>query len=334
MTPVEQLAGWIPFRLYWDAGRPTVDWCYLGTRRFTEPFFEDTLAACLQLPFNLVFRRQTPVEVLAEWQALQPGLAPTGFIFHLSRCGSTLIAQMLAALRRNVVLSEAGPIHGVLRAPLRAPGVAAEQRRAWLRGMVSALGQRRRGDEQHLFIKFDCWSTLDLPLIRQAFPEVPWVFVYRDPVEVLVSHQSKAAAQMVPGLVEPAWLLGMPAAAAAELPREEYVARVLARIGDTACQEYPKGAGLLVNYVELPGAVLTRIADHFGLPLAAEDREKMRHAARFDAKNPHFEFKEDCEEKHRAATELVRQMAHTWVGPVYERLEAARQSHGLSLFKT
>ena len=53
-----------------------------------------------------------------------------------------------------------------------------------------------------------------------------------------------------------------------------------------------------------------------------EDREKMCHVARFDAKNPHFDFKDDSEDKRRTATDLVRRMADTWVKPVYERLEA------------
>ena len=63
-----------------------------------------------------------------------------------------------------------------------------EQRIEWLRGVVSALGQPRLGTEKHLFIKFDAWKVLDLPLIRRAFPAVPWIFLYRDPVEVLTSQ--------------------------------------------------------------------------------------------------------------------------------------------------
>ena len=195
MIRAQQLDGWVPMRVFWQEGRPLVDWCYLGTRRFAEPFFEDTIGAAMRLPFNLVFRQQTPIEVLAEWQALRPGVAPTGFIFHMSRCGSTLIAQMLAALARNVVLSEAVPIDGVVRAHFRSPEATEARRRAWLRGMVSALGQRRRGDETGLFIKFDSWHSLDLPLIRQAFPDVPWLFVYRNPVEVLVSQMKRRGAR-------------------------------------------------------------------------------------------------------------------------------------------
>ena len=65
--------------------------------------------------------------------------------------------------------------------------------------MVSALAQPRRG-EQALFVKLDSWHTLALPLFRRAFPSVPWVFLYRDPVEVPVSQLEAAGIQTDPTL--------------------------------------------------------------------------------------------------------------------------------------
>jgi hypothetical protein len=97
-------------------------------------------------------------------------LQPTCLIFHMSRCGSALVAQLLAALPQNVVLSEAGPADDALRAPYRIGGVSDGQSVAWLRGVVSALGQQPRPEDRHLFIKFDAWHTRDLPLIERAFP--------------------------------------------------------------------------------------------------------------------------------------------------------------------
>ena len=165
-----------------------VDWCYLGKDRFKDSFFDQTVGECLRQPFNLLFRDQTPIDVLGQWNELRPGLSPTGFIFHMSRCCSTLISRMLASLPQNIVISEARPIDSTLRAHFHSDAVTDERRIAWLRWMVSALAQRRRGKEQHFFIKFDAWNVLEVPLIRRAFPAVPWVFVYRDPVEVLVSQ--------------------------------------------------------------------------------------------------------------------------------------------------
>ncbi len=174
-----QLSSWVPIEVYWHHTQLMVDWCYMGNRRFTEPFFEQTINALLRHPFNLLFRHQTPIDGLAELQAVQPGVPPAGFIFHMSRCGSTLIAQLLAALPQCIVLSEAGPIDTVVRAHHHHPGISDDQRCVWLRSLLGALAQRRHEQEQHFVIKFDSWNIMDLPIIRRAFPTVPWVFVYR-----------------------------------------------------------------------------------------------------------------------------------------------------------
>jgi hypothetical protein len=324
MTKASDLTGWVPIRFFWENGRPAIDWCYGGTRRFLEPFFDQTVEQFLRLPFNLLFRRQTPVEVLAEWQAVRPGLAPTGLIFHMSRCGSTLVSQMLAALPQHVVLAEASP----LDAALRAPGVTEEQRITWFRGLVSALGQARNPKEKHLFIKLDSWHTLELPLIQRAFPDVPWIFLYRNPVEVVVSHVRQRGAQMVPGVLDPA-SFGLDLATAGQMAAEEYTARVLARICETVLDAHQKtGRGKLVNYSQLPAAITSKVAAFFGMAWSAEEGERMVAAAQFNAKNPSLFFVPDSAEKKQQATDRMRQAADTWVGSGYERLEALRQARG------
>jgi hypothetical protein len=79
-----RLEGWTPVRLRWQDAQPVLDWCFVGAERFTEPFFDQTVQRLLRHPFNQLFRRQTPLAALAELHAHAPGLAPTGFIFHMS----------------------------------------------------------------------------------------------------------------------------------------------------------------------------------------------------------------------------------------------------------
>lgn len=323
MMKTPQLEGWVPIRLYRIESRPMVDWCYLGTTRFAAPFFEQTIEHTLRHPFNLLFRHQTPIEALGEWQVAQPGLPPTGFIFHMSRCGSTLISQMLAALPQNVVISEAGPIDSVLRAHFRDPRVTDDQRVAWLRELVSALGQRRHGEEKYFFIKFDSWHTVDLPLIKRAFTKVPWVFVYREPVEVIVSILKRTPSRMCPGLVE-ASLLGLDAATAFQMQQEEYVARIAAKFCEVAL-EHHRSAAMLINYRQLPEVVLTDLLDLFPVTYAAADLERMRDVSQLDAKDPSIHFADDSESKRREANGLVIEMADRWVRGPYEELEAARR---------
>jgi gluconate kinase len=254
-----------------------------------------------------------------ELQSVEPGLAPSGFIFHMSRCGSTLAAQLLAALPQNIVISEAEPIDNVLRANWRYPRITDEQRIAWLRGLLSALA-RPRHQGQHFFVKFDSWHTLELPIIQRAFPGVPWIFLYREPVQVLASHQRQRGAQMVPGLLSPQWLR-LDEASLAGISPDDYCARVLAQICQAAWQHRNANA-LFLNYRQLPSAIWTEIAGHFRVDHSDEDIDRMRQATQFDAKNPGLFFAEDISSKLRAATPAIRQLAERWLMPIYTALEA------------
>ncbi|WP_224249882.1 sulfotransferase [Hyalangium gracile] len=318
-------AEWIPIRLYPRDSRFFVDWCHLRGLRLTEPFFDETIERCLRHPFSLLFRPQTPVESLLEPSGLEPSLRPRGFIFHLSRCGSTLVSQMLAALPRNVVLSEAGPIDSVLRAHLRVPGVTEAQRIDWLRGIVAALGRQRQAEEQHLFIKFDAWHVLELPLLQRAFPGVPWIFLYRDPVEIMASHQGHKGAHMLPGVLEPG-LLGLGPEPLKTMTLEEYGARVLGRLCEAALSAWRErlSPALLVHYRQLPGAVLNSLPAHWGVDFTPEELERMREAALLDAKNPVLPFQDDTAVKQQTLKPAAREQVERWVRPPYEALEAAR----------
>ncbi len=71
--------------------------------------------------------------------------------------------------------------------------------------------------------------SLILPLIREAFPGTPWIFLYRDPLEVLVSQARLRGRTMSPGLLTPRFL-GLDLATAMRMAPDEYCARFLARI--------------------------------------------------------------------------------------------------------
>ncbi len=125
---------------------------------------------------RFTFQASNALGKLGEIASSRSSLRPTGFIFHMSRCGSTLVSQMLAASSENIVLSEAAPIDDILRAHFRDPGVTEEQQVQWLQWLVGVLSWRRFPAEKNVFIKFDCWHVMFLPLIQRAFPDVPWIF--------------------------------------------------------------------------------------------------------------------------------------------------------------
>jgi hypothetical protein len=191
--------------------------------------------------------------------------------------------------------------------------------------MVSALGQPLAGDETGYFIKFDAWHIREWKLIRQAFPDVPWIFLYRDPIEVLVSQVKMPGSWTLPGQVD-AQAVGLEPADLARIPRDEYCVRVLASLlrEAIAALEVPGSGGRLIHYRELPSAVWTDLARHFGIQVDAPVIERLREVAGVDAKAPGLPFVKDSETKRRSASARLVQLSEEWLVPLYERLEAKR----------
>jgi hypothetical protein len=314
--------GWLPTRVSPHAGALFVHWAYFGARRLRQPFFESEVFSCASRPLNRLLHYVTSIEKLAAWLDRHPHLQPSGFIFHMSRCGSTLVSQMLATLSSNLVVSEASPIDTVVQASHWWPDLDEERHAAWLASIVGAFGQRRGGDERRYFVKLDCWHTLALPLFRRAFPAVPWVFLYRDPVEVLASQVSQPGTQMLPRGIGPN-LYGIERSYGPGTA-EDYYARVLAKVCEPVLRHYGQGGGLLVNYRELPQALFTAILPHFGVACGEADRAAMSDATRYDAKTPGMTFAPDSEAKQRGASGATRGAAERWLRDPYSRLEALR----------
>lgn len=306
-----------------------VDWGHLGARRFTEPFFAQTINSCVQRPADLLFRHQSRLDHLGDIAATQSSIQPTGFVFHMSRCGSTLLSQMLAAAPANIVVSEAGPIDEILRGHFLNPGVTEEQRVQWLRWMVSVLAWRRHPAEKNVFIKFDSWHVMFLPLIQRAFPGVPWIFLYREPLEVMASANKQLGGQMIPGVLQPA-LFGWDAAAVGQMQLFEYVARVLARICQTAHTHARASNGKLVNYRQLPISVWPALMDYWQVEFSADETAQMLGAAQLNAKNPFIPFEPDSQAKRDSASTELRALTQQWLDGVYQQLEAQRQATGFT----
>ncbi len=296
-----------------------VDWLQMAHVRFAEPYFRETVEREKARAGDSLMLRTSSVDVLESLAGSDPGVAPAGFIFHASRSGSTLLAQMFAASDANRVLSEPEPIDDVLRTGIRHPLFDEEVRVTWLRAVVSALSGIR-GSERRVFIKFDAWHVLALPLVRRAFPRVPWVFVFRDPLEILVSQGRSFGSQFVVGPLPPE-VFGLDLRTAATTPRITYAAHVLDQLL-RAAEAHLDDAGRLVDYAELPG-VLDAVLSHFGVHAGCGERAEMGGAAVFDAKAPRRRFQPDSADKRAAADDATRAAADR-VRPTYERLLALR----------
>jgi gluconate kinase len=322
VMPATRFDGWLPIRVFWREGEGWVDWCHFGERRLTEPFFRDSAAAALRKPFNQAFRRETPIDALREWRERSPGLPPTAFVYHASRCGSTLVAQMLAALETHIVVSEPPMLDAILRARYIAAACDEETQVEWLRGLVSALAQPRNGASRFV-VKLDAWNVFERALMRKAFPDTPWVYLYRDPLEIAVSQVRERGAYMIPGMLGPSLDI-FEGHDVLDMPGEEFIARVLGKMfeaGHTGCTAED---GMALHYSELPSAMWTSCRNLFGIRDDAPTREALQAAARWNAKTPQLAFTADSERKQREATPELRTLIDQWAAPAYRELERAR----------
>lgn len=310
---MDDVKHWLPIRIWQQQGEWRVDWCWFGEQRLEQPFFRDAVDDALRLPFNQAFRRETSLSTLEQWDA--PAIEPDAFIFHASRCGSTLISQMLARLDGAVVISEPPPLDTLLRADL-----APATRAAALRGLVAAYGQLRRGDERSLVIKLDAWNIGEAALMRECFPQTPWLFVYRDPLEIAVSHLRRSGMHMVPGMLGATALDdGLP-----DSSREDYLARRIGRLLELGLEYGQALGGVPVNYSELPGAMAGRLGDFFRLDEG--QRGRAFESVAQHAKQPSEGYVPDSESKQREASALLRACITERADSAYQALEHWRIS--------
>lgn len=320
---VENFNNWLPIRIFAENEQVFVEWLFIGETRFVEPFHDDTLNIILRNPFNQLFRQKTPIEFLGKLYEQKRGIEPNGFIFHVSRCGSTLVSQMFAALEKNIVISEASVIDKIIRADSYFPTVSEEQKITWLRWLFSALSQKRFPNEENFIVKFDSWSVLSLALIEKAFPDVPWIFMYRNPVEVIVSNLRQPGAQMIPGAIAEIFP-NLNLFEILQFPIEERFARTIAAFSKTALENTASKNGKLINYNQLPKAVTDEIYRHFNLLFDEEEIALMHQKANFNAKSPQEKFNPDSAAKRTEANENAVKFADELVIPLYEKLENIR----------
>ncbi|MEP7031353.1 MAG: hypothetical protein ABI830_10510 [Pseudolabrys sp.] len=141
---------WTPIALNADEGAPKIFWGDFTGIRFTEPFFDNTVDRWAAIDGASGRCVQTGLDVLRELDS-SPSLDPAGFVFHMSRCGSTLVTGLLKEVPGTVVVSEPEVVNQLLLAHPRA--LSDELCVELLRLIVRALGRRRLGDERHYVFK-------------------------------------------------------------------------------------------------------------------------------------------------------------------------------------
>jgi hypothetical protein len=195
---------WLPVKLYHAENDDLCKWIYFADKKFIEPFFEETIGRCLGLPQNSNHLKcVSNVDMLIEWANRIEYLKPTAFIFHVSRCGSTLVSQSLGLSEENIVLSEVPFFDELLRAAYSIKNMESKKVDKAFEAAIKFYGQKRSEKEKYLFIKTDSWHLGFYHQLRMLFPHTPFILLYRSPFEVFLSQQKKRGMHAVPAVLEP-----------------------------------------------------------------------------------------------------------------------------------
>jgi hypothetical protein len=320
---IEHLKSWLPVDAVISNGRPGIEWLDMTGVALTEPFFHQTVARVRRervasLPLI------TDFDELIRLEKVSDSLPPTGFIFHSSRCGSTLVANSCRALEGALVVAEPPVLDKLISrffTDTDETGAKELFYSVLLKCAVSALGQRRSGNERHYFIKFGAASILQFHRIRRIWPTVPALFLYRDPVEVIVSNLQNIPEWMTieSNPKTSAAIIGVREKDLTSLSPEEFCARALGRFY-AAAESAQDENSWLCNYDKLSADTLLQLMKFFRVAITQEEADRIRQKASLYSKDFSRTFRADRDLKRANASEHVKDLAKQWALLPYQRL--------------
>jgi hypothetical protein len=280
---------------------------------FTDPFVAETIA---RLSGET---RECPLELFCEQPSDLAGIAPRGIIYHVSKCGSTLVSQTLKQLDDVTVYSQPEALNGLLMPP---HACKPDELTRGLRGFGALLAQHAGGA---YVLKLESWHTLYCRELQRAFPTTPWVFCIRDPIDVAVSviedpdpgvWYRRLGSDANPFFDE----FGLPQAAART--QGDYIALFYAKFCAAIRQLAPQ-TGRIVLYDSMPESIWTTVAPLFGLKVSAAGLARMQRSTAYYSKDPRgaaSRFVPDSADKRRRVAADVRAAIESRARPAYEQM--------------
>eukprot|EP00980_Cylindrotheca_fusiformis_P026952 scaffold18138_cov128-Cylindrotheca_fusiformis.AAC.18 len=261
----------------------------------------------------------------------------TTVAFHESRCGSTLVANALLAMdpEKHRTYSESQPGASALKSICgeNYSRCTLDQAAKILQDTVYMMSRTNDPKEERVFYKFQSITTKNIEVFQRAFPKVPWMFIYRDPVQVMMSHikddPSMTRAKCVysqthhpPDDIQAiAYRHGR---TAATMPKEEYCAAHLAAIVESAVSALNDYA-IPINYDGLIEFLYTHALPRiWGRPLTSTEVGNIQAVSQTYSKGRGAKYKEfqgDSEQKNKAASEGVKNAAALILKESYDTLE-------------
>jgi len=285
--------------------------------------------------------RKHDATVKMNGDAVPRSILPNGFVFHESRCGSTLVANTLAAVNpeKNRVYTESAPLIMALRA-CEYGCRDHEVHIALIRDVVYMMGRTNDINESRLFFKVQSVGTPLIHLVREAFPSTPWVFVYRDPVQVMMSHLKdqeevkRGRAVCLRDLKHPSRAIRNFVEEQGEsihhISNEEFCAAHMAILCNKAIENNDASeTGLMLDYDDIANKLMDNVLpNHFNIPVGYDERKRIEKVCGTYSKGMRgkVSWVPDNEKKENMATDEVKQASKKFLAPSYARLQLASRS--------
>jgi hypothetical protein len=314
----DHLNNWYPIKLYSENDERHCRWIYFKGIEFTDPFFNETIlkAGCLEINLRQ-YRPVSDLSILTEWANTIHSIAPTAFIFHISRCGSTLLSQTLGLNDEHITLSEVPFIDDLLKLLTIDEWLINVEYQAILKATIGLYGRINSTNKKKLFIKTDSWHLYYLPLFRLLYPSIPFLLLFRRPDEVLYSQQKKRGMHAVPGLISDS-ILGILSNKSNIADFDGHMIKVLESYYASLIKFVQNDdLSFLANYEEGIEQIINRLASYINIDIDENYRKLIHERCLYNAKFPDQVFKEESPNK-----EVLSDLAKAFI--LYTELESFR----------
>jgi len=211
-----------------------------------------------------------------------------------------------------------------------------EQAVSIFRDTVYLMSRTDDHKEERVFFKFQSATSKKISVFQKAFPEVPWMYIYREPVQVMMSHIkddpslrmaicTKSRRHSPPDVEDIAKRHGR--SGAHELEAVEYCAVHLASLTEAAVGSLNDMA-IPISYDQLPDILWEKIMPRiFGRPLEQFEIDNLQEISKSYSKGSkrkgkQGEFKDDSEQKEKKASDEVRKAADEFLKESFDQLAA------------
>ncbi len=290
----------VPARIVWLGDRPLVEMRRISVSALSEAFWDDLCAAA---PIVAV----RPLDD----QPLPLGAGPLcGAIFHTYRCGSTLLCRQLSALPSVYAIAEPSFLSQLVLGHPQEPSVLRDRILKVLALLSRGLGARG----QMIVVKWPGMLADHAACLVEALPEVPMVFLHRDPLEVLASIEQRPLSNAA----------GAPAALRLAIPEGETSATMqAAMVIAHLCRKMAQVPS--IRHCDYKRLDPVRVAQHFGLDTGEAKQAAMAMAANWYSKAApgSGRFVDDSAAKRAGASAGVRQTADRILAPALAAALAA-----------